>query len=176
MSAATPIRRWAPMFNVLSIIAIVAIVLSVIGSALLGYLPREIRIAAGIAPEAALPGAARTALVLVGALPAMAAIYVLGQMGSLFRMYAAGETLTPAAARAIRRIGMGLLAMAALGFVTRPLQILLASLGNPPGERVLAIGFDTYDLGLILAGGLLLTIGWAMGDAVRAARENAEFI
>ena len=176
MSASVSIRRWAPVFNVLSIIAIVVIVSAVAFGALFGDLPPDIRTAAGVAPDAGLARSTLIAVALIGALPAVAMGYVLVQMSALFRSYAMGDTLTPGCARHIRAIGVGLLVMAVLGFVARPVQIVLASLGNPPGERVLAVGFGSMELGLVLAGGLLLTIGWAMADAVRAAQENAEIV
>lgn len=176
MTASISIRRWAPVFNVLSIIAIVVIVVAVAASALFGDLPLDIRAAAGVAPEVALSRGMLAVVALIGALPAVAMVYVLVRMSGLFRSYAMGETLTPLCAGHIRAIGVGLLTMAVLGFVARPIQIVLASLGNPPGERVLAVGFGSMELGLVLAGGLLLTIGWAMADAVRAAQENAEIV
>ncbi|MEL6642886.1 MAG: hypothetical protein AAFQ79_03040 [Pseudomonadota bacterium] len=176
MSATPLIRRWAVVLNILSILAIVVVLVAVAAGILFGDIPNDIRMAAGLAAGDVVPGARVGFIAVIGALPAAAVIYVLVQMGRLFRSYAVGETLTRRCARAITRIGAGLLFMAAMGAVVRPLQILLASLDNPPGERVLAIGFGTMDLGLVLAGGLLLTIGWAMSDAVAAARENAEFV
>lgn len=176
MTASPPIRRWAQVLNILSILAIVIVVLVIGAAVLLGQVSQDIRVAARIAPEIELSHLMGSGLALLGALPAAAMVYVLAQMGALFRCYCAGETLTPRCARHIRRIGGGILVMAALGAVVRPVQILLASLGNPPGDRVLAIGFGSMDLAAVLAGGLLLTIGWAMADAVRAAQENAEIV
>ncbi|WP_213546514.1 DUF2975 domain-containing protein [Vannielia litorea] len=139
-------------------------------------LPEEMRRAAGIAPERALAPLHRAGVAALGALPALAMLYLLREMARLFGRYAAGETLTEACARHILRIGAGLLVAVALELVTRPLQIMLASLANPPGERVLTISLEGADLGQVLAGGLMVVIGWAMREAAVVAEENRGFI
>ena len=53
---------------------------------------------------------------------------------------------------------------------------MLASLANPPGERVLTISLEGADLGQVLAGGLMVVIGWAMREAAVVAEENRGFI
>lgn len=171
---ASPIRRWAVALRVLVVIAMVVIALAVVFGAAFAEVPTELAAAAGLSE----PPARITivAAALIGAIPTLAILYVLGQMFGLFGLYAAGETLTPLCARHISRIGSGLLVSALLEIVTRPAQIVLLSLANPPGERVLAVSLQGADLGLVLAGGLLVTIGWAMGDAVRAAEENRSFV
>ena len=70
----------------------------------------------------------------------------------------------------------GLLAALALDIVSRPLQVALASLANPPGDRVLAVSLAGADLGQVLAGGLMIVIGLTLRDAARIAEENRGFV
>ena len=66
-----------------------------------------------------------------------------------------------------------ILAMALWGVLGRTLQILALTHDNADGRKILAIGIEGSSLGLLLAGGLLITIGWVMGEA---AREIESFI
>ncbi len=176
MASSTTIRRWSSVLNVLAIVAIVIISAAVVLGALFSDLPADIRSDAGVGPNSELSRAWLITIAAIGALPVAAMIYALTHVRALFARYSQGETLTPACAKHIHQIGMGLLASAMLGLVTRPIQIMLASLSNPPGERVLALGVGSADLGLVLAGGLMLTIGWVMGDAARIAEDSKSIV
>ncbi|MCR8724258.1 DUF2975 domain-containing protein [Frigidibacter sp. ROC022] len=170
------LRRWAAVLRVLTIVAMVILVLALVYGILFAVLPDGLRRAARLVPETSLSGPHRAAVALVGAVPGFAMLYVLGRMADLFGLYAGGEALSPACARNIQRIGVGLLAAVALELVARPAQIALVSLANPPGQRVLSISFEGADLGQILAAGLLITIGWTQREAARIARENEGFV
>ena len=113
------------------------------------------------------------ALALLPAIPAMA---VLWQMQALFRLYATGETLSPAPARRIRGLGLALFATAIAGLVARPLAGLALTSANPPGERMLAISFQSNDLALILAGGLMVVLGAVLGEAAEVAEDTKGFV
>ena len=112
----------------------------------------------------------------IGALPTLAALYVLWQMRRLFRCYRVGQTLSGDAARAILRIGVGILAVLILGVLAHSLQGLALTLGNPPGQRSLSVAVSSADLALALTGGLILVIGWVMREAVDVAEENRGFV
>lgn len=169
------IRRWSIALSVLSILMAVAIALAIVATALFGDLPPDLARTAGVA-EDALARPHLALVVLIGALPGVAAIWTLLAARRLFRRFAAGEVLTPAVAGGLGRVGAGLLAIAALGLVARPLQTVLASLGNPPGSRVLALSIESPDLGLLLSGGLMTVIGWILAEAARIADENRRFV
>ena len=112
----------------------------------------------------------------LGCLAAIAGIWVLWQMRGLFRLYQMGEVLTDAAARHIRKIGQGLLAVAILPVVVFPLQTVILTMNNPEGERSVAVGFELNDVAFLLAGGMLVLIGWAMGEASRMAQDHAAIV
>lgn len=115
-------------------------------------------------------------VILLLMLPQAVPLYVLWQLEILFGLYRRGETLTRAPALRIRRIGLGVAALAPLSVLIRPVAGLLLTLANPPGERQLSVGLSSSDIGLVLAGGLLVVIGWIMGEAARIAEENRGFV
>ena len=170
------VRRWASVLRVLSILAMVVLSLAIAAGIALIDLSAELRAAAGIEDGRALAPMHRAAVGAIGVIPGLAMLYVLREMARLFGRYAAGETLTQPCAGHILRIGAGLLAAVALEVISRPLQILAASLANPPGERVLAVSLEGADLGQVLAGGLMVVIGWTMREAARVAEENRGFV
>ncbi|MBM7067072.1 DUF2975 domain-containing protein [Actibacterium sp. 188UL27-1] len=94
----------------------------------------------------------------------------------LLARYALGETLSPACAQALRRIGQGLLAVAAFSFVSNTIDILILTALNASGERTLSIGIEDSDLALVLAGTVVILVGWVMGQAAEMADENRSFI
>ncbi|MCB6179348.1 hypothetical protein LHP98_14585 [Rhodobacter sp. Har01] len=121
------------------------------------------------------PGAA----LLTGAIGAVAlgpVLLALAQMRALFALYRRAEILTSAAAGHILRSGRWLLVLAAVQVAVRPLQTIALTLGNPPGQRQVAVSLTGEMLWLALAGGLLVVIGWAMQEAARAAEENRGFV
>lgn len=112
----------------------------------------------------------------VGMLAAIAMYAALWQAQRLFALGRVGQSLTPAAALAIHRIGVALLIAAALAVLSRPLQTVILSSANPPGERVLSFSLSSADLGLLLAGGLMMMIGAVLKAAVAIAEDHARII
>lgn len=128
-------------------------------------------------PAATAPsGMKSTAVLVLGALTLIPITMALAQMRALFARYRAGEILTPPCARHILRSGRALMGLAVLQMVILPLQILVLTADNPPGQRIVSLSLNSETLWLLLAGGLLVTIGWVMTEAARAAEENAGFV
>jgi len=131
-------------------------------------------------PEAAgalRPGDATLWLVFaIGLIPWVAAMLALWHVQALFALFRAGRALSDDAALRIRKTGACLVAVAGLGIVAHTLQILVATLGRPPGQRTLAISIDSGDAAFALAGGLMVVIGRAMAEAARAVDENKSFV
>lgn len=143
----------------------------------LGVTPEAFRIAFPDLPMAdSIAWPLRYGALAVGLIPVAAALWTIWQMRALFGLYRRGETLTPNCAWRIRRIGLGMLALAGLGIVLRPMQVLLLTLSNPPGQRMVALDLGSGDVGFLLAGGMLLVIGWVMADAASMAEDNAGFV
>jgi hypothetical protein len=117
-----------------------------------------------------------TAVIGIGWVALLPLVAALGHMRHLFIRYQQGEILTDPCAHHILRTGQWLVALAAVSVLIHPVQTLLMTIDNAPGQKALAVSIDSAILGFLLAGGLLVTIGWVMREAARAAAENASFI
>ncbi len=97
---------------------------------------------------------------------------MLHQAYQLFDGYRVGEIFTDMAPARLRRIGMSMVALAVLRPMTAALVSMLVTAGNPPGQRMLAIGLDIGDYMIAAFGGLILAIGHVMVEAKRLADDN----
>jgi len=176
MEVTPSVRSWAQVLKVLTILAMVGLALALAFGIVFGDVPREILEAARLDDASGITGTRRAVIAMIGAVPALALFYSLFQMVQLFTHYAQGDVISRACARRIQNIGFGVIAAMALDVMSRPAQGLVATLVNPPGARSLALTIQGVDLGQILAGGLLITIGWAMYEAARIAEENESFV
>lgn len=130
----------------------------------------------GLPAETVITSAKATVTTAIGALALIPMLAMLFQMRGLFDRYRNGEILTDACAHHILRIGQFLLAFAVITIFAPTLQMLILTVDNPSGRKILSIGIDGTMLGLLLAGALFVIIGWVMREAARAAAENAEFV
>ena len=105
-----------------------------------------------------------------------AVLFTLWQMALLFECYANDDPLSEEAARAVRAIGVGLLAQAAIHVLAHTFTGLILSIDAPAGERMLAIGVGSMEVGFALAGALLLLVGSVLVEASRALEENESFV
>jgi hypothetical protein len=73
---------------------------------------------------------------------------------------------------------LGVLAAAAgaAGVLARTLVILFLTLGNPPGQRTVAIGIGTQDIMCLIVGLLLYAFAFVMKESRRIADENESFV
>ena len=94
----------------------------------------------------------------------------------LFGDYADGRIFTPAAIGRLGRLARGVLLLAALQPPLHTLHVLVLTMHNPPGHRLLSLGVSSGELALAFVGGLLLAVSWVMQEASRIATENSEFV
>ena len=113
---------------------------------------------------------------LLAALPALAIEWGLWNAALLFRTYAAGSVLTEVAGRRLRHFGAALIALPVLAFLIHPLGSFLLTMNNPPGQRQIALSADFGGLILVVAGAIIIGIGWGMVEAARVADENRSFV
>lgn len=131
-------------------------------------------------PEAGLSAApgglniAGAALCLVPAV--LALMWALLEMRRLFQRYLAGDALSYASARHIGRIGRALLIAALAAIMGQMLSVMVLSLGNPPGARVLALSISGWQISAVMMAGFISLLGQAMIEAARLAEENRGFI
>lgn len=161
MSDTKPLTRWAALFSRLTTAAIIILPIVVIYGAVLA---RD-----GAGPYGALA-------LSVGLITPVILLWTLNEMRKLFAAYARGAVFTDASARLIQRVGQGFLALAITPLFVQPVQSLLLSLGNPPGQRSISITIESDMILFALSGGLIIVIGWAMRSATAIAAENRAFV
>ena len=121
-----------------------------------------------IPPHAMLAGLAALALA--------PGIWVLICLVRLFTCFASGNALQIEAARCILSFGRALVLAGGAAILAPTLAGLIASWTAPPGERLLVIQISSTAVGLMVFGGLMVTIGWSMAEAAAQAEENRSFV
>lgn len=76
----------------------------------------------------------------------------------------------------LRRIGGLLLALVPVSIISNTLGVLVLSLSNPSGQRIVRVSVDDSDVYAVIIGVLLLIVGHIMVEAVRIADENKAFV
>lgn len=94
----------------------------------------------------------------------------------LLNLYRRGFVLDAENARHILRLGQALIALAAFQTVAHTLDVMAITWSNPPGMRHLQIDLSSNMVALLLAGGLMTLIGWAMQQAAAIADDHAAII
>jgi hypothetical protein len=113
---------------------------------------------------------------LVSLLPLSLGIYSMVQVWFLFGGYAQGHIFTVIASMRLRRMAWATIGAAAAQVVARTAHVLLLTMNNPPGKKVLSVGISSTDYSFLIFGVMLLGIAWVMVEATRLAQENAEFV
>jgi hypothetical protein len=135
------------------------------------FFPRDLSVDLAGIPETTLIIANATALV-----PGCLYILAFWQAMKLFRLYRTGPIFAPAIPAILVRLGYLVLAAAATGVLARTLVILVVTMGNPPGQRHLAIGIGTEDILSLIIGLLVCAFSLVAKEAQRHAEENKGFI
>ena len=117
---------------------------------------------------------------LIGAassLPGIAlGLAALWHLWQLFGEYAGGRVFGRLAQRHLRIFAWCMLASALLAPLLRASLGVALTLGNPPGQRLLALNLSWNDYVAILCGAVLLAVAQVMSAAVRLAEENDSFV
>lgn len=118
----------------------------------------------------------RVGLLVLLAFPVGVTLYGFWHARLLFASYEKGEVFTSRAASHIRLVGLAMLTSAVLSVAVHTLGSVLLTYDNAAGSRavVVSVSGDTYLL--LLAGGLLIVIGWVMREAARLSEENRQFV
>lgn len=131
-------------------------------------------------PDTMLPGYVSLPLPLSGRLlafaasmiptgVAMAGIYYLMR---LFQLYEQGDIFKLSNVRCFGKLSRVLLLWFAAGIVHQPLLSIALTLHNPPGHRMLTIGFGSPDLTALLLGLILAVIAWVMEEGRKLQEEQ----
>ena len=175
MAQLDKVSKLARVLGWLTVAGMILLPLAIIVTMASGPLtPEALNIHLPVSPDAT--ATQILAAVGIGLINPIILIWTLNEMRKLFASYSHGEVLTDRCARLIQHIGQGFLALAIANFVLRPVQMVLLTMANPLGERVLAIGFNSDMIFFGLSGGLIIVIGWAMRAASEVAAENRAFV
>ncbi|MCC5780115.1 DUF2975 domain-containing protein [Nitratireductor sp. B36] len=102
-----------------------------------------------------------------------AALYCVWRM---FGAFAAEEPLSVESAHWLRRASLAFVAVAGGSIVLQTLMILVLTLGNPPGQKALSIGFGSSELLALLIACVMYMAGRLMAVAAEVRAEQRDFV
>lgn len=111
---------------------------------------------------------------VIGLLPLLAALGGLWFATHLFRLFERGEIFTQASGKRLIHIGAALAALLPAQIIMTGLASFLLTMSNPVPS--ISFSFESTQMLAGFAGGLLIVVGWVLGEAARIADENREFI
>ncbi|MBM3857610.1 MAG: DUF2975 domain-containing protein [Verrucomicrobia bacterium] len=107
---------------------------------------------------------------LIGHLPVWMGLLVLKL---IFKNYSEGNIFTATNARCYQYLA-GIFLLNAIVFkpIFDTMMVLVATLHNPPGQRILSIAFTVTNIQDILWGGVVIIIAWVMSEASKLQEEQ----
>lgn len=112
----------------------------------------------------------------VAIIPAALFMIALWQTRSLFGHYRRGEMFTGQIPGILVRLGYLAIGATLAGVLARTLVTILLTLGNPPGQRHLAIGISSTEVFGLIVGFLFFCFAQVARESRRIADENEGFI
>jgi Protein of unknown function (DUF2975) len=164
------LAEWVSVIGIVLLFGSVAY-LSLDTQRLLGYLARETADIVGRPSDMMVWLAGVAALV-----PTILLALALWQARQLFRLYRERRIFDPTIPTILLHLGVLAAAAGAAGVLARTLVILFLTLGNPPGQRTVAIGIGTQDIMCLIVGLLLYAFAFVMKESRRIADENESFV
>ncbi|MFT5133485.1 MAG: hypothetical protein ACI9SC_001957 [Gammaproteobacteria bacterium] len=113
---------------------------------------------------------------IVSLIPTSIAIYGIFNLRELFTLYEKGIIFTTANVKCIRRLGYALIYWTFSKIPFMALISIVLSHNNPPGERMVSIGFGSTDFVTLVTGAIVLIISWVMSEASKLEDEQAHTV
>ena len=110
---------------------------------------------------------------VVNFIPAGLMMIGLYTLAKLFALYEKGCIFTQKNVACYRILGRLIICGVFIGVVYRTVLILALTLFNPPGQRILSIGFGTKEIEILLIGIIVLIITWVMEEGRMIENEQA---
>ena len=110
---------------------------------------------------------------MVSFLPLSALIYGLLNIRKLFTFYKKGVIFSFEHVIIFRNTAKALIVWVFLSMVYESSKSVLFSIGNPPGSRVIEVGFNSLEISTLLVGSVAFIVAWVM-DEGRILREESE--
>jgi len=109
-------------------------------------------------------------------IPLAAMIYGLLKLRELFGLYGAGQIFTARNVACFRSLGRTLIAWVVCDLIKNSLLSIVLTLPNPPGQRMITLGFYSADFAAIFVGIVILIIAWVMDEARKIQEDQALII
>jgi hypothetical protein len=110
---------------------------------------------------------------LTDMIPMGVIIYGLRKLESLFSLYENGLIFTEQNVQCFRSLGRALLVWVACDVVRNSLLSIALTLDNPPGQRVITLGFGSADFTAVFVGIVVLIISWVMDEGRKIHEDQA---
>jgi hypothetical protein len=140
------------------------------------YLPESL-INVNIQPTPLSPNVLPVKLQIIGfitsLLPLSALIYVILNIRKLFSFYKEGEIFSFEHVSLFKKTAKALILWVILSIFYESAKSVIFSVGNPPGSRVLKVGFSSAEITTLIVGGIVFIIAWVM-DEGRILNEEKE--
>lgn len=100
----------------------------------------------------------------------MVGVYYLIQ---LFKLYEKGSVFTRQHVHYFKKIGIVLVIYSTLGIMlSNMIFVLAATFDNPPGQRILSLGFGTTNVEVLVIAGLIILTSWIMAEGFKLKEEH----
>ncbi len=168
------IQRVSGIFIVLFTVFIIGIpVFTLLYWLFFNSLPAGFTTELPVSAKQTLPPATMTLAFLVSLIPASVAIYGLSTLKKLFQLYTKAIVFSEKNADCFRRLGYTLIAWVFANMIFTTLISIVISYGNPPGERMMVVGFGTSEISTLIIGAIVVLVSWVMNEATKLEDEQA---
>lgn len=114
--------------------------------------------------------------ILVALLQSAAILAGLMNLARVFGQIAASGGLDVETALQVRRAGVAFGVAALILVLSTPLDALIASIGQPEGQRFLSVGLETQHLLALLLSAVLVTLGHVLALAADIAEDHRQIV
>lgn len=97
-------------------------------------------------------------------LPLSALVYGLVNIRKLFSFYKEGVIFSFEHVKIFKKTSKALVGWVFLSILYESAKSVLFSMGNPPGQRVISVGFSSPEITTLLVAGVVFLIAWVMDE------------
>lgn len=112
----------------------------------------------------------------ISAVPLAVLVFGLYQVRLIFKDFGEGRMISETLARRLELFGGAVALQALLNPLVGAALSVALTMGNPPGERLVAVSLSSHDAVSVVVGLLVIGVGAVMREAARMAEENAGFV
>jgi len=114
----------------------------------------------------------RLLLFVASLIPIAVATFGAFTLARLFQLYENGIVFSTLNVKYYRSLGYTIIGWVIATFLYTPLNSIIVSINNPPGERYVTVGFEAFDLFTLTMGIIVLLISWVMDEGRKLEDEQ----